>query len=286
MKNILRQYANNKYSQFGEDGIIHRIFEILPKQQEYWCVEFGAWDGKFLSNTYELIANNNWKGLLIEGNAAKIPDLKANYKNNSNAILIHKYVTFEGENTLDNIFKRTDIPVDFDLISIDIDGNDFHVWDSIQNYRPKVVIIEFNPSIPSDIEFVQERNFDISHGNSLLSLINLGKSKGYELIATTDCNGFFVKKEFYDLFGIEDNSIEALWDTQLKTPRIFQMYDGTLVLSEEFKLIWHKKKVGKYELQALPKFLRQFGDSEKASGYFKKLARKVYYKLESYKNRK
>ena len=71
MKNKLKQYAENKHSQFGEDGIIQKVFEVLPDQKEKWCVEFGAWDGKFLSNTHELIANHNWKGVLIEGNKKK-----------------------------------------------------------------------------------------------------------------------------------------------------------------------------------------------------------------------
>jgi hypothetical protein len=119
--------------------------------------------------------------------------------------------------------------LDFDLLSIDIDGNDYHVWDTVKTYKPRLVIIEFNPTIPSDIEFVQEKNNSINHGNSLLSLVKLGKSKGYELIATTYCNGFFVEKEFFDLFKIEDNSIDSLWKNP-EAPRIFQLYDGTLML--------------------------------------------------------
>ncbi len=286
MTNKLKQYANNKFSQFGEDGIIEKIFEILPEKKEYWCVEFGAWDGKFLSNTYELIAYKNWKGILIEGNSNKFPALISTYKNNNNAILINKLVSIEGINTLDNIFEKTDIPVDFDLLSIDIDGNDYYIWESLKNYQPKVVIIEFNPSIPSDIDFIQEKKFDLNHGNSLLSLIKLGKLKGYELIATTYCNGFFVRKEFFGLFEINDNDITSMWDTEFSAPRIFQLYDGTLVLSKEFKLIWHNKYVNKFDLQALPKSIRIFGDStNNVKGILKKVLRKIYFKLQTTKNK-
>ena len=283
--NKLNHYANNKFSQNGEDGIIEKIFNILPKQAEYWCVEFGAWDGKHLSNTYELIANNNWKGILIEGNPKKFPSLIRNYKNNKNAILINKLVSFEGINTLDNIFKETNIPMDFDLLSIDIDGNDYHVWKSLKNYHPKVVIIEFNPSIPSDIEFIQEKNFAVNHGNSLLSLKKLGKIKGYELISTTVCNGIFVRKEFFDLFEISDNSINSLWETEIAAPRIFQLFDGTLVLSEKFKLIWHDKYIKPLDLQILPKFLRTFGDSTNTMGIYKRIRRMIYNKLLTKKNK-
>lgn len=63
----LNSYQKNIYSQFGEDGIIQRIFEILPVTDEKWCVELGAWDGIYLSNTHHLIKNKQWNGVLIEG---------------------------------------------------------------------------------------------------------------------------------------------------------------------------------------------------------------------------
>ena len=271
----------NVSSQFGEDGIIQRIFEILPKQEVYWCVEFGAWDGKFLSNTYELISSHGWSGVLIEGNKSKFPQLQKTYAGNNNVTLINKLVQFEGTDTLDNILAQTKIPADFDLLSIDIDGNDYHVWDSLQKYFPRIVIVEFNPSIPGDVEFVQQKKFSINHGNSLLSMIKLGKSKGYEIIATTACNAFFVKKEYFDLFEIADNSISEIWETEKEAPRVFQLYDGTLVLTEEFTMIWGKDKVDKYDLQKYPRFVRHFGDSTSGKGL--KVLKKIYYKLRSVK---
>ena len=279
MASELNQYASNKFSQFGEDGIIERIFQILPAQQERWCVEFGAWDGKYLSNTHELVAKKNWKGVLIEGNPSKFPDLISTYKNNSNAILLNRLVSFEGPNTLDGILKETSIPVDLDLISIDIDGNDYHIWDSLKVYGPKVVVIEFNQTIPSDIEFVQTKDMNVNHGSSLLSMIELGKQKGYELVAATVNNAFFVRKEFFDLFGITDNSASSIWEKEGQAPRIFQLYDGTLVFTEKFKLIWHDKYVGQQDFQALPKVLRYFGDSTNVKGFVTKFLRKVYYRL-------
>ena len=282
MENKLKQYANNKFSQFGEDGIIERIFEILPKNEKYWCVEFGAWDGKHLSNTYELIKNKHWNGILIEGNSKKFQDLKRTFGNTNNAILINEFVAFEGNHTLDNIIEKENIPVDFDLLSIDIDGNDYHVWESLKKHQPRVVVIEFNPTIPSDIEFVQEKKESLNHGNSLLSLIKLGKTKGYELIATTTCNGIFVRKDLFDLFEITDNSINSMWENY-DAPRIFQLYDGTLALTDEFKLLWHNKPVNKFDLQAVPKSLRYFGDSS-STGFFKKVLRKIYYIMNPAKN--
>jgi hypothetical protein len=255
MNKNLNSYQNNIYSQFGEDGIIQRIFETFPTTGEQWCVEFGAWDGIHLSNTHHLIKDKHWKGILIEGKKSRFKQLAKNFKNNSNVQLLNKFVSFEGENSLDKILHQTSIPKDFDLLSIDIDGNDYHVWDSLLDYRPKVVVIEFNPSIPSDIYFVQERKQSVNHGNSLLSMVTLAKSKGYELIATTKCNAFFVEQVYYPLFGIEDNSIKSMWKG-FKVPRVFQLYDGTIVLSDEFKLFWSGTKVKKNKLQVLPKYLR------------------------------
>lgn len=286
MRNQLKQYAYNKSSQLGEDGIVQKVFEVLPVQDENWCVEFGAWDGKHLSNTYELISNHRWKGVLIEGSKKRYQDLLKTYSNNSNATLINKFVHFEGADTLDNILNQTDIPVNFDLLSIDIDGNDYHIWESLTKYLPKVVIIEFNPSIPSDIEFVQKKDIRINHGNSLLSLVKLGKKKGYELIATTNTNGFFVRKEYFDLFKISDNSIASIWDTEAKAPRIFQLYDGTLALTEDFQMYWSNNIVQRFDLQKLPSFLRQMGDSKNAKGVFNKIRKRIYYSLHAQKNEK
>lgn len=278
MTNPLNDYAYSTYSQFGEDGIIEKIFEILPSSHPRWCVEFGAWDGKFLSNTYELISNKNWNGVLIEGNTAKFPDLQKTFKAIQQVTLINKYVDFEGENTLDKLLKETAIPTAFDLLSIDIDGNDYHIWESIKTYQPKLVIIEFNPSIPADIEFIQEKNPKVNHGNSLLSLIKLGKTKGYELIATTYCNGFFIRKNYFELFQLEDNSIDKLWKI-IQSPRIFQLYDGTLVLTEEFRLIWHHKLVTNEDIQVVPRVLRHFGDVGTAKTRLKKMSLYIYFKL-------
>jgi len=273
--NVLGKYANNVASQFGEDGVLKRIFEIIPEGNK-WCVEFGAWDGKHLSNCYNLLSNDGWNGVMIEANSEKFKSLQQTYKGNSKTALINRFVSFEGNNSLDSILKETALPVDFDLLSIDIDGNDIYIWESLKKYEPKVVIIEFNPTIPSDIDFTQERDIKITQGSSLLSITKLGKLKGYELVATTACNGIYVKKQYYDLFALKDNSPGVLWDAEEVAPRLFQLYDGTIVLSKDFTLLWNEVKVGKFDLQKLPKFFRFFVDSQSVSGSFKKKLFKMY----------
>lgn len=59
------------------------------------------------------------------------------------------------------------------------------IWESLEDYYPKVVVIEHNPTIPNNIIYIQEKDVSIQRGSSLRALVELGKSKGYELVATT-----------------------------------------------------------------------------------------------------
>ena len=125
--------------------------------------------------------------------------------------------------SLDAILSTTNISRTFDLLSIDIDGNDYHVWNDLRNYQPKVVVIEINPSIPNNIHFVQERNQTVKQGSSLLAFQGLGMEKGYELVECTLINAFFVKRELYPLFDIEDNTLESIYTDRQCQTQIFQL---------------------------------------------------------------
>lgn len=213
-------------SQFGEDGVIEKIFEIIAPANR-WCVEFGAWDGVYLSNTRHLLCDLGWHGVLIEGSAEKYAELRDNYADLDSVHAVQAIVGFTpGRDSLEDVLAGTDCPRDVDLISIDIDGADYHVWASMGRYRPRVVVIEFNPTIPNDVEFVQDRDMSIHQGASLTALVELGRRKGYELVATTLCNAFFVDESLFPAFGIEDNSVDALRENV--TGRIFHGYDGTV----------------------------------------------------------
>ena len=105
----------------------------------------------------------------------------------------------------------------------------------LEHFSPRLVVIEFNPTIPNDVFFVQARDQSFNHGSSLLALIELARQKGYELVVTTDVNAFFVRSDLFHLFGIEDNSIGAIHNPGAYESRIFQLYDGTLVLGRKKK---------------------------------------------------
>lgn len=268
----------NIFSQRGEDGILEKVFETIGIENK-WCVEFGAWDGKLNSNTANLVLNKGWSGVFIESDPIKYQDLLRTYHDITRAVCINKFITFDGADTIDVILKKTPIPQSFDLISIDIDGNDYHIWDSISQFQPRVVVIEINPTIPADVEFVQPKDMSLTQGSSLLSLSKLGKNKGYELVAATQLNGIFVKKEYFHLFNIADNSPAKLKDTTHEM-KLFQLYDGTLVLQGQKSLIWHRVNIKARHIQILPRIFRVFPDNMKAlQSVLFKIWRKIHNKL-------
>ncbi len=253
----LNDFSRNVTSTCGEDGILEKILEVISDTNR-WCVEFGAADGYESSNTYNLIKNKNYSAVLIEANRQLFNKLQKNYRDNKNILLFNAVVGFESVNRLDAILKSTMIPHNFDVLSIDIDGNDYHVWETIKYYRPKVVMIEFNPTISNSIEFVQPRNFKINQGSSLLSIWKLAKQKEYELCATTFANAFFVDKKYFSLFNIKDSSVNELRSDESAITYIFCGYDGTIFLSGCKKLIWHFIPYNEFQIQQIPKILRSF----------------------------
>jgi hypothetical protein len=253
---LLRKFAFDDTSQFGEDGILEEIFKRIGTTNK-WCVEFGAWDGKLYSNTWRLIAKFDWSAVLIEGMEDRARELAQLHKGSSKVHVQNCYVSWTGENRLDNLLATTPIPRQFDLLSIDIDGNDYHVWKSVERYRPRVVIIEINPSASNDLVFVQDAHPGLNHGCSLRAVIELAKNKDYELAATTRINAIFVIKSEFSKLGIEDNSIDAMHFPDL-TAELFQGYDGSLFVAGHDMLIWRDMKIDREALQIIPKGLRKY----------------------------
>lgn len=253
---ILQKYVFNETSQNGEDGIIEEIFRRIGTTNK-WCVEFGAWDGKFLSNTWRLIAKFDWSAVLFEGMAERARDLARAHKGSPKAHVRNCHVGWIGNARLDNLLAVTPIPRQFDLLSVDIDGNDYHVWEALQGYQPRVVVIEFNPSASNDLSFIQDADATINQGCSLRALIDLAKSKEYELVATTLCNAIFVTAREFSKICIEDNSIDSMHFAD-HTNELLQTYDGTLFVAGLDTLLWQNKKIEHEALQIIPKRLRKY----------------------------
>jgi hypothetical protein len=264
----LSSHANDEFSQNGEDGILRRIFDMLAVSQG-WCVEFGAWDGVYLSNTHNLIKNHGWRGVLIEADSAKFESLKQNARPYAGVTCINRLVGFDPPHNLDGILAQTDVPNGFDLLSIDIDGNDYHVWDSVRVYRPKVVVIEINPTIPNHIEFVQARDLAVKHGSSLLAMVKLGARKGYQLAAAPGCNAIFARDDIFPGLDIEDNAIETLRPGREHETSILHLFDGTLAIAGRTQHPWNGMELRESRIQLLPSRLRTY--REDASPRMRKL---------------
>jgi hypothetical protein len=190
----LLRFRRNIYSQNGEDGILAEILERLKIDLGWFC-EFGAWDGKYLSNSYRLL-QNGWKGVMIEGDEQRYKDLEATAKGFDGRLhTICKFVAHSpGPDSLDSLLRGTPIPKDFDVLSIDVDGLDYYIWQGFTEYSPKVVIIEVNSHYPPGVEHVEGGKNATS---SFTSMVKLGREKGYVPVVHTG-NVFFVRSDIVD----------------------------------------------------------------------------------------
>ncbi len=206
----LSEFGFNIYSQNGEDGIIQELIKRLnlnKSNKKNWCVEFGAWDGIHLSNTFYLVTEG-WEAVYIEGDPHRFNSLKKTRENFKNIFPINNYVSKDkkSKTSLDNLLKITPIPKEFELLSIDIDSFDLEVWESLSLYKPKIVIIEINSSyLPGIYKWHSDYNKNCN-GNSFSATLNVAQKKGYELVCHTG-NMIFVKRELLELININDKYI-------------------------------------------------------------------------------
>jgi hypothetical protein len=189
-KPLLTDHSYNKYSQNGEDGVIETIFGAIGTVSKI-CIEFGAWDGFHFSNTANLWTQG-WKGVLIEGDRHRFQELRANTRS-YDCVCMNAYVTRDGGARLEALLEQSDIGYAVDLLSIDIDGDDYYILQSLERLRPRVIICEYNPTIPAEIDLYAEYGSDF--GSSVTALTRVAGDKGYELVALTDTNCVFVVRD-------------------------------------------------------------------------------------------
>ena len=246
------KYKKNIYSQNGEDGIIEEIFKRLNDVSDKKCCEFGAWDGKVASNTCNLITNHNYEAILIEADKRRFEELNINFPDKK-IIKINKFVNFFGENSLDNILEANSFNKDFDFLSIDIDGCDYWILESLSKFTPKIICIEFNPSISNKVEFIQEKNLKINQGSSAKSIINLALKKDYFPIASTSGNLFFINNKFKKkITNLDKFDIDELLPNS-NDNYILCGYAGTVFTSKPLDLGWHGIRI--FKIKILPKIL-------------------------------
>ena len=228
MNNALSAFSRNVTSQFGEDGILEEILKRIGVKTRY-CVEFGAWDGKHLSNTWNLWHEKGWSALLIEGEAERVDALKKSLAQFPKVQSYCAFVGLEGANKLDEILKRNNAPQEFDVLSIDVDGDDYHIFKSIEEFRPRVVLVEYNPTIPSHLELVAAPgNY---FGASALSILKLAKTKGYSLAACTTTNLILVHDHDFVKLGFPEPQLSEILPTEAIT-YVVTSYSGDAYLTQ------------------------------------------------------
>ncbi|PSN20267.1 hypothetical protein C7271_03050 [filamentous cyanobacterium CCP5] len=191
------------FSQWGEDGIIQFLLRKIEVKSKTF-VEFGV-QNYTESNTRFLLINNNWSGLVLDGSEENIYYIKKDpiyWKYNLKAV--HAFITRENINQLILDHGMTG---EIGLLSVDIDGNDYWVWQSIDVISPAIVIAEYNfrfgpekaVAIPYNPDFVRSQAHPsmIYYGASLKALWQLGQQKGYVLVGSNSAgnNAFFIRKD-------------------------------------------------------------------------------------------
>ncbi len=191
------------FSQWGEDGIIAWLCSRVPVERRIF-VEFGVEDYTE-ANTRFLLLCRNWSGLVFdssEENIAAITRDDVYWQHNLEAA-----AAFITRDNINELLARHGAQGDIGLLSIDIDGNDYWVWQAIDAVAPRIVVIEYNSrlgperavTVPYRADFNRARaHFSmLYYGASLGALWKLGREKGYELVCcnTAGNNAFFVRRD-------------------------------------------------------------------------------------------
>lgn len=188
------------FSQNQEDGILDEIFRRIGTTNRTF-IEFGV--GAGIENNTIALAFSGWSGLWIEADEdahRKIRRHFAEALEKGHLTVLSRRVTAEN---VEALFESTGISSDPDLLSIDIDGNDYWIWKAIRRFRPRVVVVEYNASLGrtsrSVMPYRAERRWDGSacFGASLGALEDLGREKGYALVGCdlAGVNAFFVRAD-------------------------------------------------------------------------------------------
>jgi hypothetical protein len=200
----LAPYELRVFSQNGEDGVLAEILHRIGSGGR-WFVEFGIGPG--LEGTCVLLADvHGWSGLFIEGADDHAAALAEKYRRIDRIRTLQSLVTVEN---VEQLFAEAGVPEDLDVLSIDIDGNDYWVWQAIERYTPRVVVCEYNGAIDPGLAVTQP--YDATggwdgtefFGASLGAIVGLGAAKGYRLVHTdlTGTNAFFVREDLAEAFA-------------------------------------------------------------------------------------
>lgn len=211
MNSILKNKRND-YSQNGEDGILEYIFNKLNIHKGTF-IEFGAWDGKHLSNTFNLFLKN-WDGIYIESDPSRYTTLVHNFRDFRNRVdCVNARVGYSDTDNLDILIETHSKKRNFDFVSIDVDGLDYFIFDKMKKYLPKVICIEVNSGHHPEYPHIIPENIAANNiGQSIKVISELARDKGYFPLCYM-ANLILVRSEYIHLFA---NDIRSLSDMYIE----------------------------------------------------------------------
>jgi hypothetical protein len=215
----LERFGGKVYSQNDEDGIIDEIFRRIGVEARSF-VEFGVSDGRECNTLKRLL--EGWQGLWIEGGTELCAAIRRTFPDQIAAGALELRESFVSAENIDSIITGSRIARGgvLDLLSIDIDGNDYYVFQAIRSVRARVVVIEYNAKFPPPLDLVirydPQHTWDGSDymGASLQALTNLANRMGYQLVATnvTGANAFLVRNDLAGERFFSPATAEALYN--------------------------------------------------------------------------
>ncbi len=196
----LLKFGYRVYSQSDEDGILRELFRRIGERNRTF-VEIGTGDG--IENNTLFLLVQGWRGLWLEASPRKVASAKKKVESLFRDRRLHIEQHFVSAGNVDGILTRMAPGTEIDLLSVDIDGNDYYVLDAIRAISPRVIVAEYNAKFPADISWVMEYNeayrWDGTDyfGASLKALETLLSGKGYSLVGCNllGCNAFFVRND-------------------------------------------------------------------------------------------
>ena len=205
----LTRFEYRVFSQNGEDGVLAELFRRLGVREGTF-VEFGAQSGRE-GNCVFLADVLGWQGLFMEMQAAPYASLERKYRANPRVRTLQAQVTPEN---IEALLSRCGVSEEPDIVSIDVDGSDYWIWQALGRYRPRVVAIEYNSSLDPSRRLVQPRDAPAGwsgtdrYGASLGALVALSGEKQYRLAHTelAGVNAFFVREDL----GVDLPPLEAV----------------------------------------------------------------------------
>lgn len=211
-KNLVK-FGYKVYSQSDEDGILLEIFRRIGTSNKIF-VEFGVGNG--LENNTLFLLFQGWTGLWIDGSSKDVSSIKkhlSKFIERGHLKLVNKFIYKENIN---EIIDSQDISGEIDLLSIDIDGNDHHIFNEINQINPRVVVMEYNAKFPPPLACGMEysaRHIYSSNdcfGSSLAYQVDLMAIKGFHLVGCnlSGINAFYVRKDLAKDLFVEPFSAE------------------------------------------------------------------------------